>query len=198
MKGIILILALAFFLAVPPPQAYTQAAGVDWQLYAAKAGEPKAFHDAVQNGEIDKVKAFLKKEPSLVNSENLTQTRTPLAAASLSDHAGIVRLLLEKGAPVNAKGSTGDTALHWAAQNGNFEIAEMLVKAGAKVNVVNKFGVAPLYWAAANGHLTVVKLLVGKGAKVNVDCGDGLTPLKGAIKGRHMDVAEFLKSKGAK
>jgi ankyrin repeat protein len=55
-----------------------------------------------------------------------------LAAASDALPVDAVRMLIERGADVNAKGPDGMTALHLARLRGNTEITAMLEKAGAK------------------------------------------------------------------
>ena len=106
---------------------------------------------------------------------------TPLiAAAGASDrNAAVVKLLIEHGAPVNAK--TGDTAemvkngpialghmtaLQIAAGQANFDAVEALVKAGADVNAKDVRGATPLVFAVATDHANpkLIELLLGKGA----------------------------------
>src|SRR6266700_5890531 len=47
---------------------------------------------------------------------------TPLMWAAVSGHAGIVKLLLEKGARVNARNKNGETALSLVSYKGNEDI----------------------------------------------------------------------------
>ncbi len=56
----------------------------------------------------------------------------------------IVKLLVEKGADVNAVGAFGWTALHAAAYHGRNEIIEFMIKDGANMNTMDKFGQTPL------------------------------------------------------
>ena len=54
----------------------------------------------------------------------------------MKDHTEVVKLLLEKGAEVNAKESTnGVTALMMAANNGHPEVVKLLLEKSANVNV---------------------------------------------------------------
>ncbi len=60
--------------------------------------------------------------------------RTPLMFAANSDlmRVDAVKLLIERGADVNAKNQAGQTALDLARLRGNTSIADLLIKAGAK------------------------------------------------------------------
>jgi ankyrin repeat protein len=59
----------------------------------------------------------------------------------------IVKILLEKGAAVNAINKYGHTALMRAAQTSCKEVVELLLAAGADTKVVNKFGKTALTMA---------------------------------------------------
>jgi ankyrin repeat protein len=52
--------------------------------------------------------------------------------ASQKGHVDVVKLLLEKGADVDASTDNGITALLVARKNGHADIAQLLEKAGAK------------------------------------------------------------------
>ena len=87
--------------------------------------------------------------------------KTPLMVASKNGHTKIVKLLLEKGADVNAK----MTALMLAAANGHTEIIKLLLEKGADVNAKNKYGSTALMFAAANGRTEIVQILLEKGGR---------------------------------
>ena len=61
---------------------------------------------------------------------------TALMLAAMKDHTEVVKLLLEKGAEVNAKESTDSaTALMMAANNGHAEVVKLLLEKSANVNM---------------------------------------------------------------
>jgi len=91
-----------------------------------------------------------------------------------------IRLLISKGADVNAVGNDGITPLLSAVVSKTPEIVTLLIEAGADVNGKGqKFhdGVTPVMEAVASMNLEMVTMLVEAGADVNAKNIDGLTPL---------------------
>lgn len=59
------------------------------------------------------------------------------------------------------------TALHWAADKNQLQVAKTLLAKGAKVNAQNAALETPLHYAAAWGHYEMSEFLVSNGANVN-------------------------------
>ncbi len=90
---------------------------------------------------------------------------SPVADAAQRGDLAAVRLLLRDGADVNAAQGDGMTALHWAAERGNRQLAEVLLYAGARVDAGTRIGhYTPLHLAARAAHGQVVTLLLDEGA----------------------------------
>jgi ankyrin repeat protein len=82
-----------------------------------------------------------------------------------------IQLCIKLGFDVNATTIRGDTALHFAAQNGNDSFIQYLVKQGAKVDIANKNGLTPLKLAQGKR---------GKGDEVGIN-GSDVPPLESTV-----------------
>lgn len=149
----------------------------------------KPLHLAVHEGNLEKVKMVVSRFPEQVNVKD-ESNRIPLYWAARSNHADIVRFLVEKGADINGQTNDGWAALHTAAYNGRLESATVLIQLGATVDIQTDDGQTPLYWAARNGHSRLVKLLLAHGADPNAKAKNGSTPLSQA---RTSQIRELLK-----
>ena len=90
---------------------------------------------------------------------------TSVADAAMQDDVTAVRSLIAQGADVNAAQGDGMTALHWAADLGNAEVARLLIAAGAHLDAHTRIGeLTPLLIAAEAGSAGVVEVLLGAGA----------------------------------
>ncbi|XP_064416489.1 ankyrin repeat domain-containing protein 17 [Latimeria chalumnae] len=119
---------------------------------------------------------------------------TPLMEAASGGYAEVGRVLLDKGADVNAPPvpSSKDTALTIAADKGHYKFCELLISRGAHIDVRNKKGNTPLWLAANGGHLDVVQLLVQAGADVDAADNRKITPLMVAFRKGHVKVVRYL------
>lgn len=55
----------------------------------------------------------------------------------------MIKLLVEKGADVNAVNADGNTPLHYAVRYGNERMVQYLKKNGARMDIKNKEGLSP-------------------------------------------------------
>ncbi|MCU1385142.1 MAG: hypothetical protein JWL71_3839, partial [Acidobacteria bacterium] len=107
----------------------------------------------------------------------------PLGAAAFVDAAmngnrDAVRSLLKDGADVNTTQADGMTALHWAAQKGDVELAKMLLYASANLQATTRIGgYTPLLIASKNGDAPMIDTLATAGADANATTINGTTPL---------------------
>ena len=128
----------------------------------------------------------------------MTSGDSPVADAAMHDDADAVRELLRQGADVNVPRGDGMTGLHWAALNGNAEIAGLLVGAGADLEAATRLGAhTPLHVAAKEGHGELVEILAGAGAEVGAVTETGATPLHFAAASGNVRAITALLDRGA-
>ena len=109
-----------------------------------------------------------------------------------------VRALLKQAADVNAAQGDGMTALHWAAMNGDAELAQMLIFAGANVRATTRLGAyTPLFLASQQGHAGVIQALVKAGADVKAGTPNGTTPLMVAAASGDVEAVQRALDAGA-
>ena len=115
--------------------------------FAAFFGQPSAAKILIENGAaVDAVAG---------NSMKVM----PLHSAASARNLETVRLLLENGAPPNARQQSGWTPLHAAAQNGDSPMIELMLKSGADPNAMNDDGKTPAATAREKGHAAIAARL---------------------------------------
>lgn len=112
------------------------------------------------------------------------------------DKAAVQRLLKQK-VDVNAAQPDGTTALSWAVNRDEVEIADLLLRAGAKPNAANEYGVTPLWLAADAANLPMVELLLNAGADARTSALNGETALMRAAHTGSMEIVQKLIARGA-
>ncbi|HEV7859645.1 MAG TPA: ankyrin repeat domain-containing protein [Pyrinomonadaceae bacterium] len=123
----------------------------------------KALLQAAEAGETAKVSAFISRGADVNAINSIRVQGSPLTALMLAvvhNHLETARVLLDKGAHVNATADFPDGG-----------------------PTVPQKGVTALMQASASGNLPMVKLLVEHGADVNAKDGDGVTALMGTTDG---------------
>lgn len=139
---------------------------------------------------------------TLVDWPDTTDGQRALLIASVKrdDLPSVERLLRETPALASVRDEGGDTALHWAAHDGHYEIAALLLRHGADVAAqeTRYWGGTPLHWAAERQPL-LVELLLAHGADINVrNHRTGQTPLHYCARCDDVpEVAELLLARGA-
>ena len=107
--------------------------------------------------------------------------KTALMWAATRGHEAVVRLLLEKGADIDAKDGDGMTAFMEAADQEHETIVRLLLEKGADINAKDKDGKTALMKAAHYGQEAVISLLLEKGANINIKNKDKETALIEAV-----------------
>jgi ankyrin repeat protein len=183
------------------------------QLLLDRGADPNAVNGAHATaliwaaGDGEKVRALLKKgaDPNIQSGPGRTAL---LTAASRDGAFEVVKMLVEKGADINAKdhlegfvwaGAGANTPLIEAAKTRDARTVRYLLDKGADVNAKDQLGGTALLQAVVRGNVEVVKLLLERGAEVNYKAsGFQITPLIGAAHRESVEIADLLLKHGAK
>jgi ankyrin repeat protein len=179
-------------------------------------GPPPVFW-AARCGQLDTLKA-LWNDDSLARLELDDEFRglegsTLLHVAAEAGQTGVMRWLIERGAPIHAASATPAgwlydvTPLHVAAAAGQIEAAKVLLAAGAKLEATSqqstptggptRAGYTPLLAAAMAGKTEMVEFLLGRGADVEAAATPRATALSVAAAEGHKELCAMLLARGA-
>ena len=175
--------------------------GADFRIQVQEEPAPKpvdpklaALVTAVRAGETKVVEKLISVTPDLVKGHDL-EGATPLHHAAGFGNLATMKLLLDKGADVNAPNRRKSTPLFWALHDE--AKVRLLLAAGAKVDARSNDGRTPLYLVASiPNSIPVLRLLLEKGADVNARLLTGATPLMAASRG-DAETIRVLLEKGA-
>jgi ankyrin repeat protein len=160
------------------------------------------------------------------DNRNIENGDYPVRRSDL-DHLEFIKLLLDKGANVNARvresteirtvftnqwlDENGATAFLRASQSGDVDLMKLLLARGADPKIATVLGVTALHVAAGIGWVEgityewspqatfeAVKLLIDLGLDVNTQADTGRTALHGAAHKGRTDVIQLLADHGAK
>ena len=194
--------------------------------FSATAGDNSELFQAIRNGDIAFIKAHLAKAEievrdgrgatplmhaaafgnletlrllpdagANVNARNDFDATALLWSARDPDKA---RLLIERGADVNAQSKQGRTPLMVASlRRGGSAIVALMLAKGADVSLKDSRNSTALSLAASAGDDETVRLLLAKGADPNIPNRSGATSINRASQGQQAKVVRLLMETGA-
>ncbi len=188
---------------------------VDLELLEKSAGNSAKITDMI----IEKV------DKKFINDS--LKDKTPLIIAVGNSYLETVKKLIENGANVNKYDDEGWSALTYAANNGDIEIAKillennvrikdellyaikspiiesridmmkLLIENRANINYTDENGLNPLNIAVQNGDVQLTKFLMTNKANANILMPDGSGLIEYAITQNNMDLLQVLVENGA-
>ncbi|KAI1886982.1 hypothetical protein AGOR_G00201360 [Albula goreensis] len=124
---------------------------------------------------------------------------TPLMVAAQKGFTSLAHTLVQRGADVEMRNSSGKDSLMLACFHGHLDIVKYLRECGAPWTSRDRAGCTPLHWATDGGHLPVIAHMIQDGCEV--DERDGVshwTPLmRVSAVGGNVAVASLLIKAGA-
>ncbi|MCW5933681.1 MAG: ankyrin repeat domain-containing protein [Fimbriimonadia bacterium] len=152
--------------------------------------------EAIDAGNLARVSALLADGAS-VNAKTKSGL-TALSVATIRGETAIAKLLIERGASLDARDKSGtqatpgNAAIHWAAIYGRTEILKTLLEHGMVPDQRDRNGKTLLMLAAENGHLQTVQFLLERGADPNAKSLMGETPFVCAERSGKSEVKETI------
>ena len=129
----------------------------------------KALVAAAARGDLAQVRRLLDAGAHLESRGDTQYSRnvTPVLAATQGKHVEVVRLLIARGANVNAQDEQQDSAFLLASASGYTDIVRATLAAGADLASTNRYGGTALIPACHHGHVETVRLLLGTAIAVD-------------------------------
>ena len=118
-----------------------------------------ALHFACFFGQPEAARVLLERGAKVAVVANNQTHVMPLHSAASARNLEAARLLLEYGAPVNARQQAGWVPIHAAAQNGDAPMVDLLLQHGADADIANDEGKTAAAIAQEKGHTQLVAIL---------------------------------------
>jgi len=150
---------------------------------------PDELYNAIRTNNLAQLDSLTKDRANA----NLKDDRgiTPLMLAAVAGSREAMKLLIDRGAEVNAKNAFDSTALMWSATD--LEKTRLLLDAHADPNIVSKAGRTALLIAAMSDRsAAIVKLLIAKGADTKAVDRAQFTALAAAASGGDLETLKIM------
>ena len=127
----------------------------------------------------------------------LNKNLTNPSSIAFNGSVSTAKVLLAKGADIEAEDEKKSRPLHLAVTGNNRLMAEMLLQKGVSLQPSNTDGSTPLHLAAASNNVKIMELLLNKGADTDAKDAHGTTALHLAAGTNNPQTAQLLVDRGA-
>ncbi|CAN7717129.1 ankyrin repeat domain-containing protein [Duganella sp. LjRoot269] len=154
----------------------------------------KETYDAIKSNDTAQALFLIREDHALINAQ--TPFGPLLHVAAAANNLEVMRLLLDCGADVNARGGTfGGNALNYAASTGQIEAVKYLLKSGAEMDV-SEPEKNPLFGAIYCGRKDIAKELIENGIRTDIRyTGESMKEMDAkafAVERGELDIARLL------
>ncbi|CAG9134828.1 unnamed protein product [Plutella xylostella] len=180
------------------PWLESRYSGQVWTATDSEGASVVCFCMAVRCGYLKQIQQMLEERPPLLEVINSVNGMTPLITAVRKGDTPTVRLLLSSGAAVDARSSSGQTALQLALYCRRTGIAQLLLERGADIAIRDLNGLRAEHYAVDSNSLESVQLVYCGGGQLEVKDNRGWTPLfRAVLQGADIEIIEDLIKRGA-
>jgi len=149
------------------------------------------IYQAVADGDLVLVKEILATNPELLNEKNADEM-TPLNLACERGQAGVVDLLLKKGADPYLGDLENSMPIHLAAISGSIESFDLLLDHGVDIDIEDDNGMTALLFAGSRRQITIAEYIINKGADIDHQSNVGWTAIHLAVVTRSTELAKKM------
>ena len=147
--------------------------------------------EVARKGTIEDAKQLLKANPKAFNVVN-EEGFSPLTLACYRGNNEVAKLIIENGADINHKSSSG-TPLMASIVKGNNDMISFLLLKNADVNLTDEAGITALMYAAMFKNKNAVMLLLQKNADKTKTDAKGKTAFEYAVFSGQEEIINLLK-----
>lgn len=136
---------------------------------------------AVLDDDLDRAEKQINNDAGLSGARD-EEGMTALHWAAAKGRLAIARMLLARGAKVEAINGLGRTPLHLAAIKGHVDVVNLLLENGAQVNALDQEKESPLGWALFYKERKTSEILRNRGGKIGKEVQEALVAAAAAAK----------------
>ena len=148
-----------------------------------------------KNGK-EKIVDLIKKGADVNERNSIDRTVLMLACSEKNVEEGVVKMIIQRGAHLDAVDCYGESALMKAALKRNRNMVKLLLDEGADVNIKDCWGRTVLMCAVSDECIDLFNMMIEKGADINTKDEDNETLLMKAVRGKQVKMVEMLIEKG--